>query len=445
MDEVLPFYVQKSILDNIKNLIILLKIERVHKTWYNIVHNRISQSDEWREICLKHISTNSICTIMTRSFPRLSITNFKEISDSNIWFCTFRSYRRWLLKWKFQINHETIDNLSKESFQSEKIICTAIWDKYFAVGTTKAFVHLFNIDDLSEPFLTIDNKQYLSQIIFWYPNSEELILVTRSSEKKIKFWNSSNGTNIPTDHDYKAKYLCVGTMNNFFGEYHDVITEYERTLENVTSKRNIHLHTTADDVFFVLFSQEEKLLKLLLDSLSIYLYEIKVPSNDKESLQLMHRRKSVISNIIYPKNDFYYNLLSLGNKQITKFFLRKNKLYYLAEDIAVLVSENNQSILVHEESKKWKEYNPFEKFTGIITSAVLHGKTFIFGIHTGEVQIYVLENLEQLKSSQLNPDSSIKYKFIQNEPIISLNITETQRKLYILASTRYETHVITFF
>ncbi|XP_057338112.1 uncharacterized protein LOC130676130 isoform X2 [Microplitis mediator] len=445
MDKTLPFHLQKSILDHIKNPIILLKFERVHKIWYNIIHHRISQSDQWREICLKYIPSNLICTIMTRSFPRLSIANFKEISNSNIWYCTFRSYKRWLLKWKFQISHETIDNFSKKLFQREEITCTAIWDKYFAVGTTKAFVHLFNIDDLSEPFLTINNEQYLLQITFWCPNSEELILVTRSSEKKIQFWNSSNGTNIPTDHDYKAKFFCVGTMNNFFGEYHDVITEYKRTSENVTSKRNIHLNTTADDVFFVLFSQEEKLLKLLLDSLSIYLYEIKVPSDDEESLQIMHRRKSIISNIIYPRNNFYYNLLSLGNKQITKFFLRKNRLYYLAEDIAVLVSENNQSILIHEESKKWKEYNPFEKFTGIITSAVLHGKTFIFGFHTGEVQIYALKNIEQLKLSQLNPDSSIKHQFMKNEPIISLNITETQNKLYIFASTRFKTHIITFF
>ncbi|XP_057338110.1 uncharacterized protein LOC130676129 isoform X2 [Microplitis mediator] len=443
MDTVLPFYLQKSILDHIKNPIILLKIERVHKIWYNIIHNRISQSDRWRKLCLKYIPSNLICTIVTRSFPRLLITNFKKISNSNIWYCTFRSYRRWLLKWNFQINHETIDNLSKESFQPEKITCTATWDKYFAVGTTKALIYLFNIDDLSEPFLTIDNEQYLSQITFWYPNK-----VSRSLEKNLKFWNLPNGRNITTDdyyYSYKAKYLCVGTMNNLFGKYHNVISEYGIVSDKITYKRRIQLHMRDDNGISVLFSQENKLLKLSSDALSIYQYEIKVPSDDEESLQFMRRRKSIISNIIYPRDDYLYFLLSLKNKQITKFYLRKKQLYYLAEDIAVLVSKNNNCILIYDEVEQWKEYNPFEKFTGIITSAVLHGKTFIFGFHTGEVQIYALKNIEQLKLSQLNPDSSIKHQFMKNEPIISLNITETQNKLYIFASTRFKTHIITFF
>ncbi|XP_053597848.1 uncharacterized protein LOC103571574 [Microplitis demolitor] len=435
MDGILYSYICESIFINTSDPLILQKLKRVNVLWKNFIDKILETSDIWKRACLNEIPSEPISSMITKLFPMLYFENYHHLDDMTVWRTVYISYRKWMMLSKFQVSVEVSYDFAARSNFSERIIAFASCGNYFAIGTTKDRIYLFDFNQLNKPLYTINFEKPIENIRFWSPASGDLLLVAMIIPGNIKFWNILAMTEVEcinSTDDTKSDGLCTGSTNILFTMRNGKFNEYKQTTDGIRSYYKDNLQLQGLEIKCFLENNKIIYVSTFGDSLTLYNYRNQTSDGNHDIIEEDYQEFPVL---------FNYGITLYEDLQFV--FLTSNVILQRS-------AERNACLLIYNQKTNWSIYEPFKNFgdRDVITAGILHGKFLILGFKTGYVRIYTVENIEDLKTYKLDLNSAIEYElsnYRDHEEIEELQVAETQGKLIIIAITSFVVYSINFF
>ncbi|XP_057337142.1 uncharacterized protein LOC130675454 isoform X1 [Microplitis mediator] len=428
MDGILYSNIFELIFKNTIDPIILEKLKRVHIHWKNSIDKILETTDKWKSACLNEIASEPISGMITRLYPTLSFDDYHELDDFKVWRTVYISYRKWMILSKLRVSVEFVYSSAGTSYFPEEIRNFASCDKYFAVGTNRLKIYVFGFNQSNKPMYSENFDNYIKDIRFWYPGTGDVFLVVIVRPYHIKFFNVSNNMTevlcINVENP-EATTLCTGTINTLVTMDSGDLVQYKYNTDD-----GLMQYTTGrlSGTCVKLFSEKKKLICLTSNGHSLTLRNYRIPTSDKNNDMILEKSVQIL------RPDF------------ATFEFRNPSLDFLTSNVILQKSTEGYSCLIIDDHQTdWHIHYPFQKFgsENLVTSGVLHGKILILGFKTGHVRIFTVENIEQLKNSELDLYSGIEY-LVDNEPIQWLQVAEAQEKLIIIAITYVKIYFINF-
>ncbi|XP_057337143.1 uncharacterized protein LOC130675454 isoform X2 [Microplitis mediator] len=386
MDGILYSNIFELIFKNTIDPIILEKLKRVHIHWKNSIDKILETTDKWKSACLNEIASEPISGMITRLYPTLSFDDYHELDDFKVWRTVYISYRKWMILSKLRVSVEFVYSSAGTSYFPEEI------RNFASCGTGDVF----------------------------------LVVIVRPYH--IKFFNVSNNMTevlcINVENP-EATTLCTGTINTLVTMDSGDLVQYKYNTDD-----GLMQYTTGrlSGTCVKLFSEKKKLICLTSNGHSLTLRNYRIPTSDKNNDMILEKSVQIL------RPDF------------ATFEFRNPSLDFLTSNVILQKSTEGYSCLIIDDHQTdWHIHYPFQKFgsENLVTSGVLHGKILILGFKTGHVRIFTVENIEQLKNSELDLYSGIEY-LVDNEPIQWLQVAEAQEKLIIIAITYVKIYFINF-
>ncbi|XP_057337387.1 uncharacterized protein LOC130675618 [Microplitis mediator] len=216
MDGDLFQHLFESIFKKTNDPIVLEKLKRVNINWKKPIDKILETTDVWKSACLNEIPSEPITRMTTRLFPMVHFENYHQLEDRILWRSLYISYRKSMILSKLQVSIQLNYELPKFIISSEYIVSFTSCDKYIAVGSIKGIIWIFNINQLSELECTVDFKEPVKDIKFWFSDTGELFLVAIILPDYVKFWNLVRMVEVPCIGNAKGSYICSGTIDRLF-------------------------------------------------------------------------------------------------------------------------------------------------------------------------------------------------------------------------------------
>ncbi|XP_057335884.1 uncharacterized protein LOC130674548 isoform X1 [Microplitis mediator] len=435
MGDYIYSYICELIFINTSDPLILQKLRRVNVLWKNSIDKILETSDIWKRACLNELPSEPIPCMITKLFPMLYFENYHDLDDSTVWRTVYISYRKWMIFSKLRVSVEDSYDFAARSNFSEGIRDFASCDNYFAIGTTKNRIYLFDFNQLNEPLYTVNFEKPIENIRFWSPASGDLFLVTMMISGTIKFWNifaMMEVECINSTDDIKSDGLCTGSTNILFATKNGKFDEYKHTKDGIRSYYRDNLQLQGLEIKCFLENNKMIYVSTFGDSVTLFNYRYQTSDGNYDIIEEDHKEFPV---------RLGHGISVIEDLQFV--FLTSNVILQLSAD-------RNACLLIYNQETNWSIYEPFKNFgdRDVITAGILHGKFLILGFKTGHVRIYTVENIEELKAYELDLNSGIEYElsnYLDNEEIEQLQVAETQGKLIIIAITPFIVYSINFF
>ncbi|XP_074093806.1 uncharacterized protein LOC141524060 [Cotesia typhae] len=417
--ELFPLEIWEKVFFRINDSKKLVKLRLVCNVFNQLIEIEMRKNKEWKKLLPSDMKM-WINNIKAKKYPFEKPSTLKFLP--NLWKEVFFSYKNWrIFGDKSRKINSVLFNVNQFE-QNEKITCLTTFARFIAVGTNLGLIFFYKIGKSNNFFWTAKHESNLTQVQFWYQGKNNLLAVSMSSDRTLKFWNVSQRKLIVTPH-YNATNIHVGINHRLFIEFFRGITECKYISNRVVFKA--HCAVFRDDNsprnnFLTMYSEKMKLIVMTTYDIILRVITLEIPGPlgmelteiSNRSYRLLPQRPSVDLALI-PNN---------------KLRLYKNGKFF------TIIFQNWPNFPVYE-------YELY-RYEGIfVTSIAMHVHLLIFGLNTGQIHIYSIKNNFQLMEQPLE-FREVRKLNISDRPIIALSLTETENRRYIIASTEFSLHSI---
>ncbi|KAK0094607.1 hypothetical protein PV326_010462 [Microctonus aethiopoides] len=429
-NNVFPPEIWEMIFKKINNPVKLMNYQRVCKDWFKIIERILENHNKWMEICISHLSVEFIWRCIGKRFST-KIFKKDNLYESclklkpTIWRDIYSLYRKW--QRTVDVTH-SIDSIKKfpSSLDYEKISCIATWDDILAVGSSEGFIYFCKIYDLKNIFYIADHKNYVKQIEFWCPD-KQLMLISTCTDARLKFWNILERQEIETN-EYFAYIISISTDHHCYCEYRGIITNYISNSWNINKDSEYELNLHWNQSVISLYSNKNAVCLSISSGKTIMECTIMTTSANKHDNSIIFLNHSTI----------------VAQSDVPFRFMSMNQFYRWDDQLAIGLSDKFIAMNKIGTDDTWITYNVFEYLHGIVTSVIFHINILILGLDSGALHIFRANHEDKLQNLCFKTCRSKKI-ILDNEPIIKINITETQNEPFIIAVTERNIHIIRFF
>ncbi|XP_053598415.1 uncharacterized protein LOC128668771 isoform X2 [Microplitis demolitor] len=407
----------------IRSSTLLMKLREVHKYFSEKINGIFEDTCMWKNLCTPRIES-WIYNILKLKYPYSILRGTDVLSHKNFkdHYISFQKWRRVLTLAEPNINVDY-----KNFFlENEEITCTDVFAGYIIFGTNLGRVHYAEIPTPDLLFLTAKFKNPISEIKFWFTDSENILIAIVTESKDLKFWHWSRNKEISPSITYGAHHIDVGLDNRCFVMHNLNFVEFKYVDNRLFPMRQCRIpyDNLAESRFLSMYNLSNKFIVMVKNGAVIIVYEINFPSTYSEDLTL---EESYISN---------YNMTFNENK-------------YIASSIPIKESGfvmNEEEILVTDKylEQEWVHYKLNKRYTDATKGKLVHGSMF--------ANIYFLcwdsgmvdkVTIKKTKNKTGFVIKKFKKSLTFNEPIIAINFTESNNNLYAIFTTKRSSYYFT--
>ncbi|XP_044586434.1 uncharacterized protein LOC123266311 isoform X1 [Cotesia glomerata] len=413
-----PVEIWEIILQKIPDPSALMVLQEVCSTWYWIIE-KIIKNFNWKRTCMHEIGRSHVHDIMIKAFPSHCLDDYPVIIDEEIWRGTFYSFSKWIMILQAEAVLTKI-HVSEKFKENELITCTAASSDNVAAGTDLGSIYFYNIFNVNEPVFTATHGEPIDQIEFWYNDQEEILVVSKSKNNSIKFWNVTAKKQLKSSIS-SAQSICAGSMNNCYSQNEGIIYEHSCTMSIIISKK--HLQFDLGDA----------------TAIGIYL-------RNARPLLLSYKNNSELK--LFLRQDMAYGLSSKSERVLKSYIIPDDS--SLSLRIKFYVTYYNAIIFIIGRylfisfSYDYNIYDIFSYLGGCITSVITHGHILFFGLDSGVIHIIYAPTADCLLHLNFDNVKSKSIRISNDEPIISMNIAEAEKDPYIFVATKTKNYIVNF-
>ncbi|XP_008561072.1 uncharacterized protein LOC103580917 [Microplitis demolitor] len=425
----IPMEILEKILSEVPEVENLLKLRLVCKLWYDVIENILEKSIIWENISNKKLGAFYKTSLIKKTFPKYSFEHQLYIRDQNIW----RGICRMGAKYS-EIIESGLDKfkvIEKLPIVEGRIVKTSVWDNLIAVITNRKLVYFYDFNDLNKPFFNIRCDENISDVVFWYTDTEVIIAVLRLLNKLI-FWNLDTKSQIPSD-EFFGQNICIGTINNFFSEYNGLITSYKYDNNKIIIDQTcqINMKNTND--------RNEKIVAI--NSNGIILSAIKF---------IKYENECGTENFVLTVPLSNGSRLSFHDKKEYCKIPSKFPMDYDCDKIKFIHAGwyNTAATAVAEPYLltcyiEWYLHDLKNHIDGFVSAILMYNNIFILGFSTGIIYLFFIKDPKDLQSLNLFNKNKNKKLIINNDnkAIICLDIIQVDMEPYIIASTESDIYI----
>ncbi|XP_044584270.1 uncharacterized protein LOC123264824 isoform X2 [Cotesia glomerata] len=389
--ELLPLEIWKKVISRVNDPKKLVKLRLVCNLFDQLIEIEMKKNKQWKELLPSDMKM-WINNILAKKYP------FKKLSKlellPNLWKEAFFSYKNWrLFGDKSRKIHSFRFNVS-QFLQNEKITCLTTFARFVAVGTNLGLIFFYKIGKLKNFFWAAKHGNNLTKIQFWYQGKNNILALSTSSDRVLKFWNVSQKKSIVTPH-YNATNI----------QAHCAVFRGDNGPRNN---------------FLTMYSENEKLIVMTTYDTILRVITLKVP--DPQGTELTEINKKLYR--LLPRRP-PVDLALIPNNELRLF---KNGKFF------TIIFQGWPNFPIYEYKLYRYEYI-------FVTSIAMHVHLLIFGLNTGQIHIYSIKNNFQLMEQPLE-FCEVRKLNISDSPILALSLTETKSRRYIIAATEVSIHSI---
>ncbi|XP_057323413.1 uncharacterized protein LOC130666435 [Microplitis mediator] len=425
----IPTEILEKILSEVPEVENLFKLRLVCKLWYEVIENILVKSYTWENISNKKLRVFYKTSLIKKTFPKYSFEHQLYIRDQKIW----RGICRMGVKYS-EIIESGLDKfkvIEKLPIVEGKIVKTSVWDNFIAVITNQQTVYFYDFNDLNKPFFNIKCDENISDVVFWYTDSEVTIAVLRLINKLI-FWNFDTKTQISSD-EFLGQNICTGTINNFFSEYNGLITSYKYDNNKIIIEQTcqIHMKNTND--------RNEKIVAInsngiIFSAINFIKYENECGT---ENFVLIVPLSNGSRLCFHDKKEY----CKLPDKFPTKYHCDKIKFIHAGWYNTAASAIAGPYLLTGY--IEWYLHDLKNHIDGFVSAILMYNNIFILGFSTGIIYLFFIKDSKDLQSLNLCNENSYKKLIINedNKAIICLDIIQVDMEPYIIASTENNIYI----
>ncbi|CAG5088217.1 Protein of unknown function [Cotesia congregata] len=274
--ELLPLEIWEKVISRINDPKKLVKLRQVCSVFNQLIEIEMKKNKEWKGL-LPNDMQMWINNILAKKYPFKKPSNLKLIP--NLWKEVFFSYKNWrLFGDKSRKIHSFRLNVSQFS-QNENITCLTTFAHLIAVGTNLGSIFFYKIGKSKNFFWAAKHGSSLTKVQFWYQGKNNLLALSISRDRALKFWNVSQRKSIVTPH-YNATNIHVGITHRLFIEFFRGITECKYKSNRVVLRA--HCAVFQDDNgprnnFLTMYSEKKKLIVMTTYDIILRVITLGVP------------------------------------------------------------------------------------------------------------------------------------------------------------------------
>ncbi|KAH0568284.1 hypothetical protein KQX54_020022 [Cotesia glomerata] len=384
------------------------------------------KNNVWKNLCLNSSIKPWIWKIQEKLFPYAEKYTPEELDKT--WKDVFYSYKYWRTYSKRRSKFITF-NLRNNSVNYNHIKCSDAFGNYFAIASDCGVVFLFIINDEEDDLynsmnllhtFTSNNDETYRQLKFW--NAEgNMFLALTSPVGNLTLFNIDSKTihnNLLINAWTRSQTLCRGTDHKLMiGSAINIIHQltWNETPEAVNIK-SINIGDAYEDLWWPVKSL--------------------CCQYEKTTITVKYQLTSRVS---FDNGDF-----KITKSMDSNFDSHPRKIYIPIPEVVIFNEGYGLHVVVLNDSNqvRVKRHYLLKLIKSVIVSVVMHVNMLFLGTSSGSVHLFVLKDIQQLVNKNLNQFPIIQVLPINNEPILTLDITEVKKEPYIIAFTKSNLHVV---